>query len=328
MRRRDFLAFAFAAGTTASLPRLALSQAGKTERIGFLAALPDNDPADPRFLAAMREGLASQGWVEGQNLQISCWWGNSADTVAAASAKAAVDLRLDATLVAGGTRAALELKKLTNTVPIVHALSDPVGLGEVQNPGHPEANVTGFTLQPASIGGKWIDLLAEIAPGLKQVGWLTDATGSPLTAIAGAEVAARSAGLDLVRLSFSSAADLPKVIGDWASQPGRGLLASGALALTNRKIIVNEVAARHLPAVYEHPLFAEAGGVLTYAPDPFDVLRRAAEYVGLILNGTKVADLPVQDPTKFTLIVNLKAAKDQGLVIPNSILVRADQVIE
>jgi putative ABC transport system substrate-binding protein len=219
------------------------------------------------------------------------------------------------------------MMKLTDRIPIVHVLTDVVQQGEVRNPARPEGNVTGITLQPASIGAKYVDLLRELAPEVQQIGWLTDTTNSTAYVITAARDTARADGLEFVQLPFKSEDELPAVIGEWAAQPRRGLLPNGALALSNRATIVREVAAHRMPAVFPHLLFAEAGGVLTYATDQFDVMRRGAEYVGLILNGSRVADLPVQDPTVFTLVVNLKAAKEQGITVPQSLVVRADQVV-
>jgi putative ABC transport system substrate-binding protein len=225
----------------------------------------------------------------------------------------------------------MALLRASRSVPIVFAaVTDPVALGIVQSLSHPGGNATGFLSAEFSFGGKWLELLNEIAPRVRRVGVLSDPDNRGSAAqFATIQTAASSKGLEAFPLGFHDAADIERVINDFARSPDGGLIVLRiAETITNRELIVKLAAERRLPAVYPLQVFATSGGLASYGPDIQDQFGNAAEYVDRILKGEKPNDLPVQSPTKYELAINLKAAKAIGLTVPPTILSRADKVIE
>jgi len=329
MRRRDFLTLL--GGAIAAWPLAARAQQPeRMRRIGVLMNLAAGDPEGQARLAALLQGLQALGWADGPNVRIDTRWAaGDADKFrkyAAELAALAPDL-----IVAAGSGAAGPLLRATRTVPIVFTMViDPVGAGFVDSLARPGGNATGFTQFEYSLSGKWLELLKQIAPGVTRVGVLRDpnvASGSgQLGAI---QSAAPSFAVELRPINVRDAGEIERAITAFARAPNGGLIVTGsALAATHRHLITGLAARHKLPAVYSNRAFVTSGGLLSYGPYLVDQFRRAAAYVDRILKGEKPADLPVQAPTKYELVINLKTAKALGLAVPPTLLARADAVIE
>jgi putative ABC transport system substrate-binding protein len=330
MGRREFIA---GVGAVATGPLGARAQqAERVRRIGVLMAGDEDDPFLKLDLSAFTQTLADLGWAIGHNVRMDVRWeGDSVDRVRM-FAKELVDLQPDL-LLAHATPATAALQRETRTIPIVFVVvSDPIGSGFVVGLPRPGANVTGFISWEPSMGGKWLQFLAEMAPGVKRVAALYNPDTAPYVTsnyLPSFEAAARSPKVEPIAAPVRSDAEIETVITSLGREPRGGfvVMPDGFLQVHSEPII--SLAARsNVPAVYGNATFVRDGGLLSYGPDFVDQFRRAAPYVDRIRRGEKPADLPVQLPVKFDMAVNAKTAKALGLTVPQSILLRADEVIE
>jgi putative ABC transport system substrate-binding protein len=303
----------------------------RLRRIGILVLNAEGDPAGQTRVAAFRQVLQQSGWIEGGTLSIDYRWGIGDATRAQTSAADLVALAPDA-IVANGTPALAAGKRATSRIPIVFvAVTDPVGAGYVQSLARPGGNITGFSTFEAEIGNKWLELLKEIARGLRCVAGILDPAFSGFAAV-GREVenTADRFGMEVTTVAFRDGKDdIESAVTAFAQEPGGGLIVlptaiNGAL----RERIISLAARLRLPAIYPFRNYGTDGGLICYGFDTIDLWRRGASYVDRILKGEKPADLPVQAPTKYELLINLKTAKALGLTIPESFLLRADEIIE
>jgi putative ABC transport system substrate-binding protein len=328
MKRRAFISLL--GGAAAAWPVAARAQqAERVRRIGVLMAVAD-DPEGQARIAAFLQGLQQLGWAEGRNLQIDTRWGaGDADRFRQYAAEL-VALAPDVILAAGGA-VVPPLLQATRSVPIVFTQTpDPVGAGFVDSLARPGGNATGFLTFEYGISAKWLELLKEIAPRVTRAAVIRDAAIASGTGQWGAlQSVAPSFGIELSPVNMLDAGEIERAIAAFARSPNGGMILTGsALAVFHRDLIVTLAARHKLPAVYYERLFVAGGGLISYGPNSIDPHRRAAGYVDRILRGEKAADLPVQAPTKYELVVNLKSAKALGLEIPSSVLARADEVIE
>jgi putative ABC transport system substrate-binding protein len=318
-------------GAAAAWPLAARAQQReKVRRIGVLLNNAADDPESQRRMTAFVQGLQQLGWTDGRNVRIETRWGagdaerlrkNAAELVALAPE----------VIVAEGSASLGPLLQLTRTIPVVFTIvPDPVGAGFVESLARPGGNATGFSQFEYGLSGKWLELLKEMAPNVTRAAVLRDAglTGG-VAQFAALQAVAPSLGIELVPLDVRDGAQIERSIAAFARSPTDGMIVtSSPLAAVHRNLII-ALAARHkLPAVYSIHYMAAAGGLLSYGPDFVDQYRGAAGYVDRILRGEKPADLPVQAPTKYELVINLKTARAIGLEVPTSLLARADEVIE
>jgi putative ABC transport system substrate-binding protein len=328
MRRREFIA---GLGTAAAWPLAARAQQGdRVRRIGVLMGLDENDPEMKLRYAAFTQALAELGWTDGRNVRVDLRWGGGDNNRIRALAQELVNLQPDI-IVANNNAGMVALQRETRTIPSVFAnVADPVSMGFVAGLNQPGGNVTGFaTLQP-SMGGKWLELLSEIAPGLKRAAILFNPDTAPVSVyIPPFETAARSLKVVPIIAPLHSDVEVEMALNALGREPGDGLVVMpDAFTFVHRAPIILAAARNNVPAVYHLSVFPRDGGLLSYGTDQVDTLRRAASYVDRILHGAKPAELPVQFPTKFQMVINLKTAKALGLAVPPSILLRADEVIE
>ena len=329
MKRREFITLL--SGAAAAWPLHARAQQGeRVRRIGVLMPLAADDPEATARIAVLQQSLQQLGWVDGRNVQIDARWsaGNEADT-----RKNAADLAALApdVILANGASATGPLLQATRTVPIVFVIvTDPVGAGFVDSLARPGGNATGFINFEYGMSGKWLELLKQIAPGVTRVAVLRDAAVSVGPAQFGViQAVAPSLRVEVNPINLRDAGEIERAIAAFAGSPNGGLiLTAGATAQLHRDLIITLAARHKLPAVYPYRHLVTAGGLLSYAPDYIEQYRRAAGYVDRILKGEKPADLPVQAPTKYELVINLKTAKALGLDVPPTLLARADEVIE
>jgi putative ABC transport system substrate-binding protein len=302
----------------------------RVRRIGVLMAINADDALAQARIAAFVQGLQQLGWTVGKNVQVDYRLaGIDADTLRKYAAEL-VALAPDVILAQSSPTIA-PLLQATRTVPIVFTLvADPVGAGYVDSLAHPGGNATGFTVFEYSIGGKWLELLKEIVPRVTRVAVLRElAVAAGPAQFSAAQTVAPSLGMELRPVDTRDAGEIERAITAFAQGSNGGLLVTGSSSATlHRDLIVALAAQYRLPAVYFTRYFVTAGGLISYGADYVDQFRRAAGYVDRILKGEKAADLPVQAPTKYELVVNLKTAKALGLVIPPPVLGRADEVIE
>jgi putative ABC transport system substrate-binding protein len=328
-RRREFITLI--AGATTTLPFTARAQQGeRLRRIGVLMPGASDDREFQAHLTAFLQGLQQLGWVDGRNVRIDTRMGGADTDLLRKYAVELVALGPDV-VMAYSTNAVPPLLQATRTVPIVFAaVADPVGAGYVESLARPGGSVTGFSGFEFAMSGKWLELLKEIAPRLTRAAVLRDpsvaAGPAEYTAI---QVEAPSLGVELRPLDVRDAGEIERTITAFAQGANGGLIVTGSVwASIHRKLIITLAAQHKLPAVYNSPYYAADGGLTAYGPDYNDLCRRAAGYVDRILKGEKPADLPVQAPTKYELVVNLRTAKAIGLTVPASLLARADKVIE
>jgi putative ABC transport system substrate-binding protein len=329
MRRRDFIT-AVAASTLAWPLAAGAQQREKMRRVGVLMTLAADDPEGLARVTAFAQRLQELGWREGRDVRIDYRWA-AAD--AASSHRQAQELLTLApdVIIAVATPNVVALQQATRTVPIVFVgVTDPVGAGLVESLAHPGGNTTGFSIFEYSISGKWLELLREIAPRVKRVAVIRDPLLTSGTAQLGAiQSVAHSLGAELIPVGARSADEIERGLSTFAREPNGGVIVTASpLAAVQRNLIITLAARHRLPAVYPFPYFATSGGLISYGPDQVDQFRRAASYVDRILNGEKPADLPVQHPTKYELVINLKTATSLGLDVAQSLLARADEVIE
>jgi putative tryptophan/tyrosine transport system substrate-binding protein len=329
MKRRDFITLLV--GAAAAWPLVVRAQQGeRVRRIGVLQSLAADDPEGQARLAAFAQGLQQSGWTIGRNVQIDTRWAaGDAERFRRYGAEL-VALAPDV-ILAVGAAAVGPLQQATHTVPIVFVnTSDPVGAGFVESLARPGGNATGFLLYEYGISAKWLELLKEIAPRVTRAAVIRDAAIASGTGQWGAiQTAAPSFGVEVSPVNVRDAGEIERDVAAFARSPNGGMILTGsALAVVHRDLIVTLAARHKLPAVYYSRSFVTGGGLISYGPDSIDPHRRAAGYVDRILKGEKPADLPVQAPTKYELVINLKTAKALGLTVPETLLARADEVIE
>ena len=329
MRRREFITLL--GGAVAAWPLAVRAQQGdQMRRIGVLMAINADDVEAQARIAAFVQGLQQLGWTVGKNVRVDYRLaGIDADTLRK-HATELVALAPDVILAQSSPSIAV-LLQTTRTVPIVFTLiADPVGAGYVDSLAHPGGNATGFTVFDYSIGGKWLELLKEIAPRVTRVAVLRElAVAAGPAQFSAAQTVAPSLGVELRPVDTRDAGEIERAITAFARGSNSGLLVTGSSSASlHRKLIIGLAAQYRLPAVYFTRFFVTAGGLISYGPDYVDQFRQAAGYVDRILKGEKPGDLPVQAPTKYELAVNLKTAKELGLTIPPAVLSRADEVIE
>jgi putative ABC transport system substrate-binding protein len=328
MRRREFIA---GLGSAGAWPVVARAQQGdRVRRVGVLRAGDEKDPEQKRLNSAFTQAFADLGWTDGRNVRIDLRWAAGDSNRMRALAQELVGLQLDIILT-GGNEATAAVQRETRTIPIVFTnVTDPVASGIVPRLDRPSGNTTGFGSLEASLGGKWLELLSGIAPGLKRAAIMFNPDLPPLSAfMPSLEMAARPLKVEPISAPVHSDVDIETAIIALGREPGGGLVVIGdAFTATHRAPIISAAARNNVPAVYSNSRYARGGGLLSYGVDQVDTWRRAASYTDRILRGTKPAELPVQLPTKFELVVNLKTAKALGLTVPQSILLSADEVIE
>ena len=297
----------------------------------MLLSSDENDPEQKRHLSAFTQALAELGWADGHNVRMDVRGGRTETNRIRALAQELVGLQPDI-IVTGGLPATAAVRRETPTIPIVFMnVGDPVAGGIVPRLDRPGENITGFAVSESSLGGKWLQLLSEIAPGLKRAAVMFSPDTAPDAPrfMASLETAGQSLKIALIVAPVHSEAEIETAVVALGREPGRGLVViPGAFLVAHRASITSAAARNNVPAVSSGPLFVRDGGLLSYGPDQVDWLCLAATYVNRILRGAKPAELPVQLPTKFKMAVNLKTAKALGLAIPQSILLRADEVIE
>ena len=328
MRRREFILLIGGAAATWPLAARAQEPSG-VRRIGVLMNISD-DPEGKARLAAFRQSLEQLGWIDGRNVRIDTKW---ADGDVERIRRLATEMVAQSpdVILATGSAAAAPLLQATRTVPIVFVNTpDPVGAGYVKSLARPGGNATGFLLFEYSIGAKWLDLLKQIAPEVNRVAVLRDATISAGLGQYGAvQSAAASFGVEASAIDLRDVSEIERDIAAFATTPGGGLIVSASPVATRHRDLIVKLAARHkLPAIYYERFFVAEGGLISYGPNIVDQYRRAPSYVDRILKGEKPADLPVQAPTKYELVINLKTAKALSLDVPNTLIGGADQLIE
>jgi putative ABC transport system substrate-binding protein len=328
LRRREFIA---GLGGAAAWPLAARAQPGvRMRRIGVLMGPDENDPLGKTLVSAFKQALADLGWTDGRNVRIDLRWAGGDTNRIRALAQELVGLQPDI-ILASSTPATAALQRETRTIPIVFAsVADPVASGIVARLDRPTGNVTGFADFEASLGGKWLELLSEIAPGLKRPAIMFNPdTGPASSFMPSLETAARSLKVVPTIAPVHSDGEIETAITALGREPGVGLVVIvDTFTIVHRAPIISAAARNNVPAVYTRSEFVRDGGLLSYGADLVDTWRRAATYVDRILRGAKPSDLPVQFPTKFEMAVNLKTAKALGLAIPPSILLRANEAIE
>jgi ABC-type uncharacterized transport system substrate-binding protein len=327
--RRELIAVL--SGAAAAWPLAARAQQpGRMRRIGVLMNFAADDPEGQARMAAFHQGLQESGWTLGRNAQIDVRWSAVDAESSRRYAAEVVGLAPDV-ILASASAAMGALQQTTRTMPVVFVtIIDPVGAGFVESLAHPGGNVTGFALYEYTLSGKWLELLKEIAPGVTRVAVLRDPTvGSGTGQYAIIQAVAQSLGVELRPIDLREASEIERAIVTFAQVPNGGLINAGAPSAVVHRGLVTTLAARYrLPAVYSSRYFVTVGGLISYGPDSIDPYRRAAAYVDRVLKGEKPADLPVQVPTKYELVINLKTAKALGLTVPDSLLARANEVIE
>lgn len=333
IKRRQFASLLAGSIVVPFLPSrfLGAQPAEPVRRIGLLMARKQDDPEGQRQFSALIQGLTELGWVEGRTFRLESRWtvGDQAKALAAAQELVASGPDI---LVANATPSLVATRKATATIPTVFiSVADPVGQGFVPGLSHPGGNITGFSVEEASMGGKWLELLREIAPHLKHIVIVYNPDTAPyapmfLPAMQGA---APKMAVSLSTSTVRSAADIEEAIIAAGRDTDGGLIVLPDSFMFGQRERIIALAAKHrLPAIYPIRFFATDGGLVAYGIDRVDLFRRAAAYVDRILKGSAPADLPVQQPTKFELAINLKTAKSLGLTVPQSLLLSADEVIE
>jgi putative tryptophan/tyrosine transport system substrate-binding protein len=328
MRRRQFITLL---GGAVAWPLAARAQQGeRVRRIGVLLPAAPDDAEQQSWLGAFLQGLAQSGWITGRNIRIETRWTRFDPEETRKYAAELVALAPDVILAAGNSTVR-PLLRLTRTVPIVFPVAaDPVASGLVKSLARPGGNATGFMSFEIGISAKWLELLKEIAPGVKRAAVLrTLATVAGPGQFGAIQAVAPSLGVELRPIDSEDAGEIERAIVAFASEPSGGVIAAtGGGVLKHRELTVALAARHRLPAVYAYRIHVMSGGLMSYGLDNLDQYRRAAGYVDRILKGENPADLPVQAPTKYELVINLKTAKDLGLTVPDALLARADEVIE
>jgi putative ABC transport system substrate-binding protein len=327
MNRRKFLTLSAAAGL---LPGAARSQ-GRRRTIGVLMAGSEGSAENVPRIAAFQKALAELGWKDGDNVEITTRWSAGKNELVQQYAKELVDRAPDV-ILANSTTVISELKRRTGSIPVVFALAmDPVGLGQVKSLSHPGGNFTGFTFIDPELIGKWMELLGDVAPGLTQAGLLfnPDTMIGYQNFVQQIQNEQKRGGISLKALPARTTLELVSAVEGFAASPGCGLMIGpDPFNQVHLKQIAELAIKLRLPTISVYRSYVTAGGLMGYGPDVADVFRRSAGYVDRVLKGEKPADLPVQQPNKFEFIINLKAAKALGLVVPPTLLATADETIE
>jgi putative ABC transport system substrate-binding protein len=329
LRRRDFIAAL--GGAAASWPLAARAQQGdRARRIGVLMGGDENDPGAKPRISAFAQALADLGWTDGRNVRMDLRWGGGDTNRMRALAQELVDLQPDI-VVTNAVPATVAVQRETRTIPIVfEGVADPGASGLVVRLNQPGGNTTGFAIFEATLGGKWLELLSEIPPGLKRAAIMFNPDSAAVSAhMPSLETAARSLKVVPITAPVRSDVEIETATIALGREPGGGLIVvPDIFMLTHRTAIIAAAARINVPVVYYLSDYPRDGGLLSYGADPVDTIRRAASYVDRILRGEKPGDLPVQFPTKFEMVLNLKTAKALGLAVPPSIMLRATEVIE
>jgi putative ABC transport system substrate-binding protein len=328
MQRREFITLLC---SSAAWPFVANAQQSEPmHRIGILMNRAASDAEGQARLATFKQALEQLGWNEARNIRIDIRWGEDKSELERKYAAELIALAPDI-LLASGTESVAALQPLSRTLPIVFAgVTDPVGAGFVDSLARPGGNATGFMIYEYSLGGKWLELLKQIAPSVTRAAVLRDPSNPAGIAMFGAiRATAQSLGVEVSPVSTLNAGEIERGIAVFARTPNGGLIVTPhASASVYRALIVTLAAQHKLPAVYPVRYHATGGGLMSYGPNVTDLFRLAAGYVDRILKGEKPADLPVQTPTKYELVINLRTAKALGLNVPNTLIGRADEVIE
>jgi putative ABC transport system substrate-binding protein len=330
MRRREFMSLIGGAAAAWPIAARAQQPSERVRRIGVLLNAPADDAEYQAWVGAFLQGLALSGWTIGRNVRINTHWAtsNAADISRHAAELAALAPDV---ILAHGDSTVRPLLAATRTIPIVFTVvADPVGAGLVDSLARPGGNVTGFMLFEYSLGGKWLELLKQIAPGVKRAAVLRDPDlPSGTGQFAAIQAVAPSLSMETIPINVRDAGEIERAVAAFTRTANGGLIATASGGANVHRDLIVTLAARHkLPAVYYARFFVAAGGLVSYGPDRVDMYRQAAIYVDRILRGEKPADLPVQAPTKYELVINVKTAKALGLEIPPTMLARADEVIE
>jgi putative ABC transport system substrate-binding protein len=329
MKRRDFITLL--GGAAASWPLAARGQQpGRMRRVGVLESLAPDDPQSQSRMRAFGQSLQQLGWTDGRNVQIDIRWGAGDGERLRRHAAELVGLAPDV-IVASTVSSMVPLQQATRTVPIVFVqVTDAVGAGFVESLSRPGGNATGFSISEYGFSAKWLELLKQIAPRVTRVGILRDPSNpSGIGLLAAIQGVAPALGVELNPLGVRDAGEIERAIAAFAQRPNGGLiLVPTALTVINRQLIIDLAARHQLPAVYPYRYFVTAGGLICYGADEIEQYRGAAGYVDRILKGATPADLPVQSPTKYETVLNLKTAKALGLQVPDVVRLRADEVIE
>ncbi|MGC2122729.1 MAG: ABC transporter substrate-binding protein [Xanthobacteraceae bacterium] len=329
MRRREFITLV--GGMAASWPHVARGQQATMRRVGVLMGWEESDRATQSLFAAFRDALAKLGWAEGGDLRIELRWGNGSAARIEMFSKELVNLRPDAIL--GQTTPVVRALALeTRTIPIVFVqVSDPIGGGFAKSLARPSGNITGFTTDNSAQGGKWVEVLKEIAPHTTRVALLfhPETAVPPTIFMPSIQAAASAFGIQAIAAPVHAKNEIEGVIAGQAKNPGGGLIVTpDPFNAANRDLIIALAARYRVPAIYFNGFFADSGGLIVYGSVFAEEFRQAAGYIDRIIKGEKAADLPVQAPTKYELVINLKTAKALGLTVPSMLLTRADRVIE
>ena len=328
MRRRDFIGVVVG---LAAWPIAARAQKrGEIRRIGVLMNRAADDPQGQARLLAFRHALQQLGWSDGYNMRIETRWGEDDVERERTYAAELVGLAPDV-ILASGSLSVAALQRVTHTLPIVFAaVSDPVGAGFVDTLSRPGGNTTGFMLFEYSLSGKWLELLKQVAPRVTQAG-IVRVPNLPSAAaeFASLQAVARYIGVEITPLNIRDPGQIERAVAAFARSANNGLiLPPSASGSVHRNLIITLAARYKLPAVYTYRFAVTEGGLISYGPDAVDQFRRAAGYVDRILKGEKPGDLPVEVPTKYELVINLKTAEALGLDVPTTLLARADEIIE
>ena len=325
MRRRDFIKVV--AGSAIPWPLAARAQqTDQVRRIGVLMNVAPEHPEGQPYVIAFQQALQRLGWTEGRNIRIDIRWGENDVDRDRKYAAELVALAPDV-ILAAGTLSVTALQRASRTLPIVFvAVSDPVGAGFVARLDRPGGSTTGFMIFEYSLSGKWVELLKQVAPNVRRAAVIRNAAKAQFGAI---RATASSLGVDVSPIDIRDAGDIEQAITDFARSPNAGLIVTPSASSSAHIAQIVPLAARYkLPAVYGESFVAALGGLISYGPENIDQFRHAADYVDRILKGEKPANLPVQAPTKYQLVINLKTAKAIGVTIPQSLQASADEVIE
>jgi putative ABC transport system substrate-binding protein len=330
IRRREFVVAL--GGAAAAWPLAAQAQRpDQVRRLGVLMAVAESDADVQKGIAILRQTLKELGWSEGHNLRIDYRWSGGDAAIIQTLAKELLDLQPDV-LIGHSTPSAKALLKQTTVIPIVFlTVTDPLGQGLVRSLSNPGGNITGFSVFEFSLGGKWLELLKQIAPGVRRVFAIYNPETAPYYGLYLQSISAALPALavESVAAPVHNVTDIENVIRKVANQADNGLFVlPDSHNVVHRKRIIELAAKFRLPTIYYFRYFASDGGLLSYGPDELDLFKRSAGYVDRILRGTDPSDLPVQQPTKFELVINLRTAKEMGIEIPAALLASADEVIE
>jgi putative tryptophan/tyrosine transport system substrate-binding protein len=327
MRRREFISLL---GGAAAWPLAARAQDDRVRRVGFLSTIAESDLEVQSWIGGVVQRLQELGWTNGRNVQVDFRFSDADAARTSMLATELIELRPDVVLAAGAL-AATALRQQTLSIPIVFAqVVDPVSAGFVTNLARPEGNITGFTNFEFSVGGKWLQLLKECAPSVDKIAVVFDPANPTWAAyLRTIEAAAPSFGVRLTPASVRDAAEITQRLATFARDPNGALVVlPSPVTIRHRETIILAAERHRLPTIYPYRFFTVDGGLMSYGSDVLDQYRRAASYVDRILRDAKVAELPVQQPIKYDLTINVKTAKTLGLALPDSLLAQADEVIE